>query len=102
MTWSITGSSFQIVQILIVKVPVNRTDHLQPIDLNVNNAVKEFMCSKFQRWYADEVQKKLDKGAEEHTPADLKKSIMKPLGARWLVSLHDYIHENDSIIKKWL
>ena len=69
------------------------------MDLSVNKAAKEFMRSKFQQWYADEVQKQLDKGAEEHTPVDLKMSIMKPLGARWLVSLHDYLQENDSIMK---
>ena len=71
--------------ILIVKVSANCTDCLQPMDLSVNKAAKEF--------------KQLDKGTEEHTPVDLKMSIMKPLGARWLVSLHDYLQENDSIIK---
>ena len=86
--------------ILIIKVPANCTDRLQPLDLSVNKVVKEFMHSKFQQWYADAVQKQLDEGAEEHTPVDFRMSIMKPLGACWLVRLHDYLHEHDSIIKK--
>ena len=49
--------------------------------------------------YALAVQKQLDSGAEEVTPVDLRLSIMKPLGARWLLSLYDYLKNNRSIIK---
>ena len=35
--------------ILIVKVPASCTDHLQPMDLSINKAVKEFMRSKFSK-----------------------------------------------------
>ena len=31
-------------------------------------------------------------------PVDLKMSTMKPLGARWLVSLHDYMKQRSSLI----
>ena len=82
----------------VVKVPANCTDRLQPMDLSVNKPVKEFMRSKFGQWYAGEVEKQLDQGAE-HTSIDLRTSVMKPLGAHWLVSLHDYLQENNSIIK---
>ena len=40
----------------------------------------------------------MDQGME-HAPIDLRMSIIKPLGARWLVSLHDYWQENNSIVK---
>ena len=30
---------------------------------------------------------------------DLRMSIMKPLGAHWLVSLYDYLKEHPSIIE---
>ena len=83
----------------IVKVPANCTDRLQPIDLSVNKSAKEFMRSKFQEWYATDVQKQLDQGIQELTPTDLRMSIVKPLGARWLVSLHDYLKDHSSIIK---
>ena len=82
----------------VVKVPANCTDRLQPMDLSVNKSMKELMHSKFQQWYASEVEKQLDQGIER-APVDLRMSIMKPLGARWLVSLHDYLQENNSIIK---
>ena len=38
--------------ILIVPVPPNCTDRLQPMDLSVNKPLKEFMRKKFQEWYA--------------------------------------------------
>ena len=83
----------------LVKVPANCTDHLQPIDLIVNKSVKEFMCSKFQQWYADEVQKPeaVRPRCQKHTTVNLRMLIMKPLGAHQLVSLHDYLHDKDSI-----
>ena len=40
----------------------------------------------------------LDEGASQISPVDLRMSIMKPLGARWLVSLYDYIKEHNSLI----
>ena len=40
----------------------------------------------------------LDQGVQELTPTDLRMSIMKPLGACWLVSLHDYLKDHSSII----
>ena len=82
----------------VVKVPANCTDRLQPMDLSVNKTVKEFMCNKFQQWYASQVEKQMDQGME-HAPVNLRMSIMKPLGAWWLVSLHDYLQENNSIVK---
>ena len=32
-------------------------------------------------------------------PVDLRLSVMKPLGAKWLVELHDYIKGKPDIIK---
>ena len=43
--------------ILVVKVPPNCTDRLQPMDLSVNKAVKDFLRRKFQVWYSKEVEK---------------------------------------------
>ena len=83
--------------ILVVSVPANCTDRLQPMDLSVNKSVKEFMRSKFRDWYSEQVQDQLNE-ENDITPVDLKMSTMKPLGARWLVSLHDYITENQSIV----
>ena len=84
--------------IIVVPIPANCTDRLQPMDLSVNKSAKEFMRGKFREWYATQVQKQLDEGASQISPVDLRMSIMKPLGARWLVSLHDYIKEHNSLI----
>ena len=81
----------------VVSVPVNCTDRLQPIDLSVNKSVKEFMRSKFKEWYAAQVLKQLDEGANI-APVDLKFSTLKPLGARRLISMYDYLREHDSTI----
>ena len=74
----------------IVSIAANCMDRLQPMDLSINESVKEFMRSKFRDWYSAQVQHQLDKG-EEISPVGIKLSTMKPLGARWLVSLYDYI-----------
>ena len=82
----------------VVSVPANCTDRLQPMDLSVNKSVKEYMRSKFRDWYSMQVQHQLDEG-EEISPVDLRMSTMKPVGARWLVSLYDYLKENSSIVE---
>lgn len=83
--------------VLVVCVPANCTDRLQPMDLSINKSVKEFMRRKFREWYSEQVQRQLSEG-EEISPVDLRLSTMKPLGARWLVSLYDYLTENNSIV----
>ena len=82
----------------VVSIPANCTDRLQPMDLSVNKSVKEYMQSKFRDWYSMQVQHQLDEG-EGISPVDLRMSTMKPLGARWLVSLYDYLKENSSIVE---
>lgn len=82
----------------VVSVPANCTDRLQPMDLSINKSVKEFMRGKFRDWFSEQVQEQLSEG-KEISPVDLRMSTMKPLGARWLVSLYDYITENKSIVE---
>ena len=47
--------------ILVVKIPANCTDKLQPMDLSVNKAVKDFLRQKFMEWYLTQVMEKLSK-----------------------------------------
>lgn len=51
----------------IAIVPANCTDRLQPLDISVNKAVKEFLHGKFQQWYSDEVRKQIEKAEETST-----------------------------------
>ena len=82
----------------VVLIPDNCTDRLLPLDLSVNNAAKEFFCRSFQRWYPLQVCSQLE-GKTLKPPIDLRLSVMKPLGAKWLVDLCDYLKGKPEIIK---
>ncbi|MCY3929117.1 MAG: hypothetical protein OXG81_12660 [Acidobacteria bacterium] len=81
----------------VVLIPANCTDRLQPLDLCVNKAAKDFLRNEFQKWYASQVCSQLD-GKAEIEPIDLRLSVIKPLGAKWLVNLYDYLKSKPSII----
>ena len=82
----------------VVLIPPNCTDRLQPLDLSVNKAAKDYLRSQFRQWYAKELCSQLDGHAENKT-VDLRLSVLKPLGAAWIVSLHKYITDSPSIVK---
>ena len=84
--------------IIVVPIPANCTDRLQPMDLSINKAAKEFMRSRFREWYATEVQKQLEDRTTQVSPVNLRMSTMKPLGVQWFVSLYDYIKEHNSLV----
>ena len=44
----------------VVLIPPNCTDRLQPLDLSVNKAAKDFLHRKFREWYAKQVCVQLD------------------------------------------
>lgn len=72
-----------------VIVPPNCTDRLQPLAVSVNKAAKEFLRSQFQAWYAEKVASQVQRG-KTFTPVDLKLSIVKPVGAKWMIKLYDH------------
>ena len=85
--------------ICVVKVPVNCTDRLQPMDLSINKAVKDFMRGRFMDWYCTKVMECLGKDAAEETTAiDFKLTTMKPLITNWMIQLFDHLSANPSII----
>ena len=79
-------------------VPPNCTDWLQPLDVSVNQAAKQFLQSKFENWYADNIvaQKNIDKDIE---PVEMKPSVVKPFAAKWMIDLYSYLIANPQIIK---
>lgn len=82
----------------VIMIPPNCTDRLQPLHVGVNKSVKEFLCQKFHSWYAESVSTQLnDTKAKE--PVDLHLSVVKPLGAMWLVDLYDYMKTKPEIIR---
>ena len=54
----------------VVLIPPKCTDRLQPIDLSVNKAAKEFLRRKFQAWYAQNVCVQLEEKMSKK-PIDL-------------------------------
>ena len=70
----------------VVLIPPNCTDRLQPLDLSV----KDFLRKCFQKWYALQVCSQLE-GKTSKELVDLRLSVMKPLGEKWLVELNDYM-----------
>ena len=84
--------------IYVVMVPANCTDRLQPMDISVNKPAKNFLRQQFQEWYADKICQQLDRD-EGMVPVDLRLSIVKPLGARWIIKLFDYLTSKPDIIK---
>ena len=84
--------------VCVVTVPANCTDRLQPMDINVNKAAKNFLRQQFQEWYANKIGEQLS-DKEEMAPVDLKLSIMKPLGGRWMIKLYDYLKSKPEIIQ---
>ena len=54
----------------VILIPANCTDRLQPLDLSVNKAAKEFLHKAFQKWYALKVCAQLE-GKAPADPVDL-------------------------------
>ena len=67
--------------VYIVIVPANCTDRLQPLDLSVNKAAKEFLRKQFTEWYSNQVCQQLRRGIKPAKAIDLRLSNMKLLGA---------------------
>ena len=81
----------------MVKILANYTDRLQPMDLSINKAVKDFKRNRFMEWYSEEVRERLESN-ETHAAIDFKLSTMKPLVTKWLIELVDYLSTNSSLI----
>ena len=81
--------------IKVILIPPNCTDRLQPLDVSVNKAAKEFLHKKFHKWYTKQVCLQLQQNGKQ-PPIDLCLSIVKPLGAHWMVELYDYILEKQT------
>ena len=82
----------------VILIPANCTDRLQPLDISVNKAAKEFLRKKFHLWYAKQVCAQLQQKCKKE-PVDLRASVVKPLGAQWMVELYDYFKGKPDIIR---
>ena len=81
----------------IALVPANYTDQLQPLDISVNKAAKNFMRDQFQSWYAEQIQQQVHDNIKNLV--DLRLSIVNPFSPKWFVQLSDYFKAHPEIIK---
>ena len=83
--------------IITVIVPPNCTDQLQPIDISINKPVKDQMRSRFQEWYASEVQKQLKSVPINEVKVDLTAAVVKTNCARWLKSAIENLQKRPEV-----
>ena len=78
----------------LVIVPLNLTHKVQPLDLTINQKAKRFVSNQFNKLYAERVSRQLTNGK---LPGDIKVSLklndLKPLYAKWVVEIHEYLKE---------
>ena len=78
--------------IVVVLVPANMTNHLQPLDHTVNGYVKRFMRAKFNSWYSSQLRRQLGEGKQlQDIDVPLRLSILKPFHAEWLVDCYNHM-----------
>ena len=78
--------------ILATKIPPNMTHLFQPLDLTVNKVAKDFMKKKFSEWFSRQISIGLENGQElEDIQIDYRLSVLKPMHAKWLISLYDFM-----------
>ena len=82
--------------IRIVIVPTNCTDRLQLLDVSVNKSAKDFLRRQFHQWYFEQVCNQMQQETAI-TAVDLTMSVVKPLSAKWLIALYNYMKENPTI-----
>ena len=75
-----TNNIFALLEdnhMLVAVVPANCTDWLQPLDVSVNKAAKEFLHGQFQEWYSEQICHQLQEGNESAQPVDLQMNIVR-------------------------
>ena len=70
---------YKVSNIVIVLVPANVTNHLQPLDITVNGYVKTFMRAKFNSWYSSQLRRQLDEGKQLQDSSDIW-GLLRQLG----------------------
>ena len=77
---------------MIVLVPANMTNFLQPLDLTVNGYMKKFMRGKFNAWYTLEIGNQLDAGKQlQDIDVPLRLSLLKPYHAEWSIECYNHM-----------
>jgi len=93
-----TFESLEDNNIFVVKVPLNCTDWLQPLEFAVNKPLKDQIKTQFYQWYSKEIEKRVKNAkTEDSKVSDLKLCNLKPLGFKWLKEACAYVKKNNFI-----
>ena len=83
----------------LVIIPHNLANKFQPLDLAITQKATKFVSNQFSKWYAERVSHQLTNGK---SPGDVKFYDLKPLDAKWVVEMYEYLKEQkDSVIKEF-
>ena len=80
--------------ILLIDMPSNCTDRLQPMDIIINKSIKASLKASLSSWYADQVQKQQG----DHQLIDMRLSVLKPFGARWFIKAFQHVADNPDMV----
>ena len=78
----------------------NLTRYFKRLDSTVNGISKTFLKDKFGVWYAEQVSKQVGSAGIYSVDVKLKLSVLKPIHARWLISLYDHLRGQVDLIQK--
>ena len=85
----------------LVIVPHNLTNKFHPLDLTINQNAKKFVSNQFNKWYVERASRQLTNGK---SPGDVKVSLklsdLKPLHAKWVVEMYEYLKEQKESFTK--
>ena len=82
----------------VVFVPPNCTNMLQPLDLSVNKSAKDYLKSRFQQWYSDQIFEQHNDSTSLQ-PVKFHMQVMKLLGAQWMIDFYSYMQSNPDIVR---
>ena len=78
--------------IVVVLLPTNMTNFLQPLNLTVNGYVKKIMRGKFNAWYCLQTGNQLYSGKQlQDIDVPLCLLPLKPCHAEWLVEFYNHM-----------
>lgn len=87
----------------VIGIPGNCREHLNPLEVLVNQHYVVLLEKEFQSWYSDIVLERLNGGETDDnmaTMVDLRLSLLKPVHASWLVKSHETIVNQSEIISQ--
>ena len=76
----------------LVIVSHKLTNKFQSLGITINQKAKKFVSNQFNKWYTEKVSHQLtNRKSQVDLKVSLKLSDLKPLHAKWVVEINDYL-----------